>query len=81
MKNDFGLADSGPSFFNVISLSQLLQLRKYQTPPIIIFLVVIASLIYEICQSRKQVLDLGDLVASLFGGMVAYLLTYSKNSN
>lgn len=78
---DLGLANHGPSFFYVIGLSQLLLLRKFKNPLMIVAMVVAASLFFEIYQARSRPFDLGDVIASLLGGLISCLFIIKKASD
>jgi hypothetical protein len=73
--DDFGIAGSLPSFLYVIGFSQLLQIRPIKYPALIILVVMVGSIVYELRQYRSSViLDLNDIIASIFGGIISYLI-------
>ena len=72
---DFGFADSAPSFFYVIGFSQLLLLKKTRYPWSIILAVTLGSVAYELIQSGHSAPDQPDIIASVLGGTVSYLIT------
>ncbi|MCA0932716.1 hypothetical protein LCM02_09660 [Lutimonas saemankumensis] len=72
--NDFGLSDGAPSFFYVIGFSQLLLVKKFRHPRLVILMVIAGSLAYEFWQMRNQALDFIDLGMSLLGGIGSFVL-------
>jgi hypothetical protein len=73
--DDFGLADSLPSFLYVIGFSQLLQISTFRFPALWIPVVTLGSVIYEFKQYYTSgTLDFSDIIASLAGGVVSYLI-------
>jgi hypothetical protein len=78
---DLGIADSAPSFFYVIGFSQLLLIKESSRPKTIILLVTLGSVAYEFFQSRHQVLDVTDLMASLLGGTISIMIHYKMRTN
>ena len=79
--NDFGFADSAPSFFYVIGFSQLLLIKNNTKPKILIILVTMGSVGYEVFQSRHQILDISDIFASLLGGLISFFIWSGINKN
>ena len=88
-KNDYGIADSLPSYINVVGLSLMLlvsQLYKPERFPQLYFLfVTIGSISYELIQYKLSgILDIYDILASIAGGITAFLIfwvsqRYGKN--
>lgn len=73
--DDFGLAGSLPSFLYVIGFSQILQIRPIKYPVLVMIVVTIGSVMYEFKQSyRSGTLDISDIVASILGGVISYLI-------
>ncbi|WKK66260.1 hypothetical protein [Lutimonas zeaxanthinifaciens] len=72
--NDFGLADGAPSFFYVIGFSQLLLVKKFRYPWLVILVIVTGSLAFEFWQMRNRPLDLIDTGMSILGGICSFLL-------
>lgn len=71
---DFGLADSAPSFFYVIGFSQLMLIKNTSYPWLIILIITLGSVLYELFQSKGQLLDHADILASCFGGIVSLII-------
>jgi len=75
--DDFGLADSLPSFFYVTGFSQLLMIRPIKYPPLVILVVTAGSVIFEFKQYRSSgTLDVNDIIASVLGGAISLLILY-----
>ena len=72
--NDFGLSGGAPSFFYVIGFSQLLLVKKFKHPWLVILIVTSGSLVYEFWQMRNRPLDFIDVGMSLLGGIISFLL-------
>lgn len=73
--DDFGLANSLPSFLYVIGFSQLLQISSFRFPALVVLIVSLGSVIYEFRQYFSSgTLDMGDIIASLIGGLVSYII-------
>lgn len=73
--DDFGLANSLPSFLYVIGFSQLLQISSFRYPALVILIVSLGSVIYEFKQYYSSgTLDISDIVASLAGGLISYFI-------
>ena len=73
--NDFGLADSLPSLFYVIGFSQLLMISSFKFPSLVILFVSLGSVVYEFKQFYiSDHLDIPDIVASIVGGIVSYMI-------
>lgn len=73
--DDFGLANTLPSFFYVIGFSQLLMISSFRYPSLFILVVTLGSVIFEIKQYYGSgTLDTGDIIASLAGGLVSWFM-------
>jgi hypothetical protein len=73
--SDLGLAGFLPSFFYVTGFSLLLLMRPKKYPVTIIILVTTGSVLYEIMQYyNSSHLDIKDIIASLTGGFVAFII-------
>lgn len=73
--DDFGLADSLPSFLFVIGFSQILQISSFRFPALFILVVSLGSVIYEFKQYYSSgTLDVNDIIASLAGGLISYII-------
>lgn len=72
--NDFGLADSAPSFFYVIGFSQLMLIKNNRYPGLVILIITVGSVLYELFQSKGQLPDSTDILASCFGGVVSLII-------
>lgn len=72
--NDFGFADGAPSFFYVIAFSQLLLIKKFKYPWLVILIVTTGSVTYEFWQQRNGPLDLTDIAMSVLGGAGSFFL-------
>ena len=71
---DFGLADGAPSFFYVIGFSQLLLVKKFKHPWLVILFVTAGSVAYEFWQMSHRSFDFIDIGMSILGGISSFLL-------
>ena len=71
---DLGFADGAPSLFYVIGFSQLLLVKKFKYPWLVILTITLGSLAYEIMQQRNGSLDLTDIGMSILGGVSSFIL-------
>ena len=73
--NDFGIAGFCPSFFYVAGFSLLLLIQLYKYPGVTILVVTIASILFELKQFLSlYLIDYGDILASVAGGLAAYII-------
>ena len=73
--DDFGLAGFLPSFLYVIGFSQLLQISSFRYPSLWILVVSLGSVVFELKQYYSSgTLDISDIIASLAGGAISYLI-------
>lgn len=73
--DDFGFADSLPSFLYVIGFSQILQISSFRFPALFIPVVSLGAVIYEFKQYYSSgTLDVNDIIASLAGGLISYFI-------
>ena len=73
--DDLGIAGFLPSYFYVIAFALLLQMNPFRYPILIIIIVTLASVLFEIKQYfGADVLDYGDIIASIAGGLSALFI-------
>jgi hypothetical protein len=73
--NDFGIAEFLPSYFYVLGFSLLLLIRPTNHLKLIIFIVTVASILFELKQwNSSGNFDVGDIMASIIGGLTAILI-------
>jgi len=73
--NDFGIAGFLPSYLYVAGFSLLLLVRPTRNYAVLISVVTIASILFEVRQfSSGGLFDFKDAMASVAGGMTAYIL-------
>ena len=78
--NDFGIADTLPSYFYVVGFALLLLLQTSDFPQITIGAVTIASILFETKQFySKGVFDAPDVLASVAGGITAAIVVKMVN--
>ena len=78
--SDLGLSDWAPSFFYVLGFSQLMLIKKYRYPWLVILIITAASILYEFMQAGNQMLDAKDIFASAVGGIISFLLLKLRHS-
>lgn len=72
--NDYGIGGFLPSYFYVLGLSLLLLIRPTRFPKLVIWIVTVASILYEIKQYiTGGIFDVKDALASIMGGITAVL--------
>ena len=73
--NDFGIAGFLPSYFYVLGFSLLLLMRPTEYAKIFIFIVTLASILFELKQwNSTGKFDANDMLASIAGGITAILI-------
>ena len=73
--DDAGISGWLPSFLYVIGFSQLLLMRTAAYPNATIFIVMFASVLFEILQYHQtEMVDIPDIFASVTGGLVSFLI-------
>ena len=82
--NDYGIAGFLPSYVDVVGLSLMLLIselyKKERFPQLYFLFVTIGSILYELNQYRLSgVLDVGDIIASISGGITAFLIFWLVN--
>ncbi len=78
--SDLGLSDWAPSFFYVLGFSQLLLIKNYRYPWLVILMITAGSILYEFMQAGNQLLDAKDIFASALGGIISFLLLKFRHS-
>jgi uncharacterized membrane protein YccC len=73
--NDIGISGWMPSFLYVTGFSQLLLIRTSAYPHATIFIVMIASVLFEVMQWHSTgTADVADVIASIGGGLLSFLI-------
>lgn len=73
--NDWGIARFLPSYFYVVGFSLLLLIKPTKYPLLIIFIVTLASILFETKQYfSTNFLDVKDILASIAGGVTAFIV-------
>lgn len=73
--NDWGIAWFLPSYFYVIGFSLLLLVKQTKYPLLIIFIVTMASILFETKQYfSTNFFDVKDILASIAGGLTAIII-------
>lgn len=73
--DDLGIAGFLPSYFYVIAFALLLQMNLFRYPILTIIVVTLGSVLFEIKQYfGSGVLDYGDIIASIAGGLTAFII-------
>ena len=79
---DYGIAGFLPSYFYVLGFSLLLLIRPTRFPKLVIYIVTVASILYEIKQYvTGGIFDVKDTLASIGGGVTALLVVKFIETN
>ena len=72
---DYGIAGFLPSYFYVLGFSLLLLIPPTRFPKLVIYIVTIASILYEVKQYLSGgIFDVKDTIASIAGGVTAVVV-------